>query len=154
MVDTRFVASRPGGRFGGVRGLNLGGLNGVVVAAGQQELGGSGVGVVVEEGFDVCAGSRGAHDAGFDSWMTAVVFLGMGREVGLRGVGKKGVGKEMAAPGSGDELFQELSPFGDGSRAGVRSMEEPSLQWECEVWRRYGNKLRLGGVGVMDLAEE
>jgi hypothetical protein len=110
--------------------------------------------------------------------MTGVVFLGMAREVGLRGGGGMGrVGQERGEGGkaedkgllkkglktgeteSGDDLFRELSPFADRSRPreGTGSggdVEDSVPRWACEAWERYGNKLRLGGAGVMDLAEK
>jgi hypothetical protein len=102
--------------------------------------------------------------------MTGVVFLGMAREVGLRGggmgrgEGKADKGSLKKGPKTGetesrDDLFRELSPFADRSRpregTGLGGDVEDSVpRWACEAWERYGNKLRLGGAGVMDLAEK
>jgi hypothetical protein len=136
--------------------------------------------------FSFWQGERGGGYTLMEEWMadvflsrmTGVVFLGMAREVGLRGGGgmgrvgqergegkaedkglKKGLktGEETAR--SGDDLFRELSPFADRSRPreGTGSggdVEDSVPRWACEAWERYGNKLRLGGAGVMDLAEE
>lgn len=110
-----------------------------------------------------------AHSAGFDSWMTAVVFVVLsGRVLTTGDGGGGGVGSLIPPPplrglrrdggkGKGDELFRELCPFGGGGGGGLKGGGErpsSSSQWDGEIWRRYGNKLRMGAVGVMDLARE
>ncbi|EAQ91247.1 hypothetical protein CHGG_03182 [Chaetomium globosum CBS 148.51] len=128
--------------------------------------------IIPEPGFD--PRERGmAHSAGFDSWMTAVVFVVLsGRVLTTGDGGGGGVGSLIPPPplrglrrdggkGKGDELFRELCPFGGGGGGGgggglKGGGERPSSssQWDGEIWRRYGNKLRMGAVGVMDLARE
>jgi poly(A)-specific ribonuclease len=142
-----------------------------------------GITITPEPGFDPRV-SGAAHNAGFDSWMTAVVFVhlsqgimsmnpgglgnGVRRQEEPHGRGKgKGLGTAeaeglvLAGSSSRDDLFRELGPFANrGVRvgsAGVMAHREKgvSLPWETEaVWRRYGNKLRLGRGGVMDLPQE
>ncbi len=114
--------------------------------------------IIPEPGFDAQNGS--AHNAGFDSWMTAAVFVSLARKMVLRNPGLcrplEG-GKEQGRDNDGlkDELFRELSPFACSSRSSTGSKacaEELIPQWGCEMWKRYGNKLKLGNAGVMDLA--
>ncbi|KAK4156738.1 ribonuclease H-like domain-containing protein [Chaetomidium leptoderma] len=175
IIDTKYLSSQvPGSRTG--KNKNLEQLFYEVVNHKDFSP------IVPEPGFDArnngCAAA--AHNAGFDSWMTAVVFVGLARKMVMRdssslrrgpqGGGGGGIGKEEA-PGSssgrrrddGSELFRELSPFaagggswgsaesGPAAAAAAAAAAEFIPPWECEVWRKYGNKLRLGGVGGMDL---
>jgi hypothetical protein len=60
---------------------------------------------------------------------------------------------------STEEFFREPSPFaftqsvGSLGRKGQIRLSAMGMipPWDREIWRRYGNKLRLGSVGVMDL---
>ncbi|KAK4044601.1 ribonuclease H-like domain-containing protein [Parachaetomium inaequale] len=160
IVDTKYLSAQLGFRTS----KNLEQLYRLVVGQGPS------LPIIPETGFDARGGS--AHGAGFDSWMTAAVFLGLSAKMaprdtgGFRGVRQNGgEGKGVDAPGSsarGDDLFRELCPFAGSARAstgsrsgGIESKcdgEELIPQRDCEVWRRYGNKLRLGAAGVMDLA--
>ena len=151
IIDTKYLASHLGFRAGK-------NLEQLYKAASEAPLL-----ITPEPGFDARDGS--AHNAGFDSWMTAAVFVSLARKMVLRNPGlctplergkEEGADKEEKAPGLGAELFRELSPFACNSRSssGLEACAgELILQWGCEVWKRYGNKLRLGYAGVMDLAK-
>ncbi|KAH6849976.1 ribonuclease H-like domain-containing protein [Chaetomium sp. MPI-CAGE-AT-0009] len=137
--------------------------------------------IIPEPGFD--ARERGAaHSAGFDSWMAAAVFVALSGQVLLsssRGAGSLSAPPPPPPPPSsrtrkGDEMFRELCPFagaaaaavgaavcglkgggelGVGEEGGELPLSLPP-RWDGEVWGRYGNKLRMGAAGVMDLARE
>ena len=151
IIDTKYLASHLGFRVG----KNLEQLYTLVGQALSP--------ITPEPGFDAREGS--AHNAGFDSWMTAAVFVGLARKMVLQNPGlctplegrkEEGVDRDAEAPGSRDELFRELSPFVHSSRSSTGSKShagELIPQWGCELWKRYGNKLRLGSAGVMDLAK-
>lgn len=101
--------------------------------------------------------------------MTAVVFVSLAQRVMVRRDLGLGLCCQMAADdrrvvlpvdelkGAVSELFRELSPFASRSSACAESSargEEQLPRWESEIWRRHGNKLRLGRAGVMNLARE
>lgn len=132
--------------------------------------------ILPEPGFSIQDGS--AHSAGFDGWMTAAVFASLVRDAVRKDprlcASRVTVGKERGPNGARqtaprppqmtpreqqyrDELFLELNPFSRIPRA--KEKPEPGTAelippWSSEIWRRYGNKLRLGSAGVMDLAQE
>ncbi|KAK3295687.1 ribonuclease H-like domain-containing protein [Chaetomium fimeti] len=137
--------------------------------------------IIPEPGFDARERGGAAHSAGFDSWMAAAVFVALSAQVlarkgggpllppvpppslrGLRREGGMGVTAAGSRPGKGDELFRELCPFAARGLKGGAKMgpgkgsgelpPPPPPRWDGEVWRRYGNRLRMGAAGVMDLA--
>ncbi|KAK3302373.1 ribonuclease H-like domain-containing protein [Chaetomium strumarium] len=171
IVDTRHLSSQLGFRTG----KNLEALYGLV--------GGQGGGrlpiVPPEPRFDARSSVGGAvpHDAGFGSWMTAVVFVSLARKVTLRNPrllwslddeererrkaeeqhGSASASAPISPLGKGkDVLFPGLTP--SATSGGARERPGSRLaaiglipQWDSEVWRRYGNRLWLGDAGVMDL---
>ncbi|KAK4239630.1 ribonuclease H-like domain-containing protein [Achaetomium macrosporum] len=169
IVDTKYLSSQLGFRSG----KNLKELYRLVGCQGGP------LPIVPEPGFDARNIGGAAHNAGFNSWMTAVVFVSLARKVELRNPrllhnlnDSRGHAEEREQEGSAsgsasvsssssgrrkDELFRELSPFvsdGGGEKAGPRLSAVGVIpQWDSEIWRRYGNKLWLGNAGVMDLAQ-
>ncbi|KAL2137174.1 hypothetical protein VTI74DRAFT_7721 [Chaetomium olivicolor] len=163
VVDTKYLASQLGvvaNGTSGKRGMSLGELYNRFARGGKQ-----GLVVPDEEEWHDMSGRGRAHDAGFDSWMTAVVFLGLVREAIGRNPGllscesgdkaEKGKEKGKGVDKRGKELFRELSPFPskeeEGAGTGAAGVGLIPL-WDREIWRRYGNKLRLGSRMVMNLA--
>ena len=131
------------------------------------------VAVLPEPGFDARCGGA-AHNAGFDSWMTAAVFVQLAdeavrqrrREEEEQGEeedygAKTGAEKGKGGGGVGrrEELFWELNPFLPRRSTGQMPPASGSSGgfipgWDQEMWKRYGNKVRLGRHGVMDLAQD
>jgi poly(A)-specific ribonuclease len=174
IVDTRYLSSQLGFRTG----KNLEALYRLVGCQGGGRLSP----IVPEPGFDARSSIGGGtlHNAGIGSWMAAVVFVNLARKVALRNprllwsldddegrkaeeeqVGSGSTSASASTPPSGmvkDVLFPELSPSattrGERERAGSRLAAIGLIpQWDSGIWRRYGNRLRLGDAGIMDLTQ-
>ncbi|KAK4169365.1 ribonuclease H-like domain-containing protein [Cladorrhinum sp. PSN259] len=112
------------------------------------------------------------HDAGYDSWMTAMVFGNLVKQV----VNKQDSGDKLSAvsPIKNTETsdpFSKVNPFppkreiSTSTVTTATQIDSGSARSECfippwlgrdgnieAIWKQYGSKVRFGSAGVLDLS--
>ncbi|KAK4455931.1 ribonuclease H-like domain-containing protein [Podospora aff. communis PSN243] len=119
---------------------------------------------------------QNAHQAGFDSFMTMVVFLKASAEmakveVDLRCRRQEEGAEESSSPTSATDAFAKLNLFGPkcigndiapsltaasnerviGKEDEEKVVERPIAGWETKLWAKYANKIRMGSKAVLNL---
>ena len=113
-----------------------------------------------------------AHDAGYDSWMTAIVFGNLVKKaLGRQDTRNQSMVLIPFRNISNTDPFSVLNPFGGQDQRTVITRTQSNgikhnglvpnperfiPRWEdgdgkAELWKQFGGKLRVGAAGVLDL---